>query len=166
MNKQDFINKYRISDAKSIDPSGKSIKGKAFAEAIYEFINGNFRGIAEVETDVTSGESVMICAEYTAFYFKTLLSLLHGRVYLKIRIFEDGDNLKLTISSDEDMPLNFEETSYLIKLARNAGMEIYPDGKEVHLTLRYSNAAIHGVYAISITDGKRILLGKFCEIFF
>ena len=166
MNKQEFIKLYRLSDAAPIDPSSKTIKGAAFAEAIKEFINENFRGIAEVETDIKSNGSVMICAEYTAFYFKTLLSFLHGRVYLNISIFEDDDALRMSITSNEDMPLTFEESNYLIKLARNAGMEIYPEDRQIHLSLRYSEAARHGVYAISVADGKRVLLGKFYEIFF
>ena len=166
MNKQEFIKQYKLSDAVPIDPSSKTITGAAFAEAISEFINDNFRGIAEVGADIKSTGSVMICAEYTAFYFKTLLSFLHGRVYLNIKIFEDNDALRISISSDDDMPLTFEESNYLIKLARNAGMEIYPEGKEIKLSLLYSDAARHGVYAISVADGKRVLLGKFYEIFF
>ena len=166
MTKQDFVKKYKLSDTAPIDPSSKSIKGEAFAEAIREFLNENFRGICEVKTDIKSSSSVMICAEYTAFYFKTLLSFLHGRVFLNIRIFEDNDSLRISITSDEDMPLTFDEGNYLIKMARNAGMEIYPDKKEIRLTLSYSETAVHGVYAISAADGKRVLLGKFCEIFF
>ena len=149
-----------------VDPSSKSIRTVAFAEAISEFINDNFRGVAEVETNTTSMQSVMICAEYTAFYFKSLLSFLHGRVYLKIRIYDDNGTLRIQITSDEDMPLTFDESNYLIKMARNAGMNIHPEASEIRLSLRYSDAACHGVYAISVADGKRILIGKFCEIFF
>ena len=166
MNKQEFIKQFKLSDAVPVDPSSKSIRTEAFAEAISEFINDNFRGIAEVEAGVKSAHSVMICAEYTAFYFKTLLSFLHGRVYLNIQISDDKDALKIKISSKEAMPLSFEESNYLIKLARNAGMEIYPEDREIRLTLCYSETALHGVYAISVADGKRILIGKFCEIFF
>ena len=166
MNKQEFIKLYKLSDAVPIDPSGKTIKGAALAEAISEFINDNFKGVARVDADVKSTGSVMICAEYTAFYFKTLLSFLHGRVYMNMQILEDDHSLQIIISTDEDMPLTFEERRYLIKLARNAGMEIYPEGKEIKLSLLYSDAARHGVYAISVADGKRVLLGKFYEIFF
>ena len=166
MTKKEFLEKYKFSDTLPIDPTSKSIKSDAFSEAVFEFINGNFRGIAEVEANVESMQSVMICAEYTAFYFKTLLSFLHGRVYLKIRIWDDETALRIHITSDEDMPLTFEESNYLIKIARNAGMRIQPEANEIRLSLQYSDAACHGVYAIAIADGKRVLLGKFNEIFF
>ena len=166
MNRQEFIEKYKLSDSVPIDPSSKSISAIAFAEAIAEFINENFRGIADVGVNVKSNASVMICAEYTAFYFKTLLSFLHGSAYLNISIQDDKDAVRLTIKADKDMPLTFEETAYLIKIARNAGMEIYPDKDEFRLSLSYSEAASRGVYAISVADGKRILIAKFNEIFF
>ena len=70
MDKQEFTRTYKLSDAVPIDPSSRSIKGVEFAEAISEFINDNFQGIAGVDTDVKSNQPVIICAEYIAFYFK------------------------------------------------------------------------------------------------
>ena len=45
-------------------------------------------------------------------------------------------------------------------------MEIYPENRKIKLTLSFARAASHRVYAVSVGDGRRIMLGKLGEIFY
>ena len=66
----------------------------------------------------------------------------------------------------EDIPLTDTELRFLIKTARNAGMDIYPYKDRIELYIPFSKAALLRIYAISVGDGKRIMLNKLNEIFF
>ena len=166
MIKIEFLNKYQLSDAVPMDPTSRSVPAEAFAAALEEFMNDRFRGIARVKADTISAEAVMVSAEYAAYFFKMLFTYVYGRVFLDINISCDDQGLKMLISSEEELPLTDVELRFLIKTARNAGMEIYPDGKRIKLTLKFSKAAFRRVYAVSVSDGKRIILGKLSEIFY
>lgn len=166
MIKTEFINKYKLSDAVPMDPTSRTVPAEAFAESLKEFMNDRFRGIARVRTDTISAEAVLVSAEYAAHFFKTLLTYVYGRVFLNIDISCDRHGLVMLITSEEELPLTDTELRFLIKTARNAGMEIYPDERKIKLTLSFSKAALHRVYAVSVGDGKRVMLGKLNEIFY
>lgn len=164
--KNKFISKYELSDAVPMDPTARTVPAEAFAAALEEFMNDRFRGIARVEARDISAEAVLVSAEYAAHFFKMLLTYVYGRVFLNIEVRTNLQGLVMTIKSDEEIPLTNSELRFLIKTARNAGMEIYPSDNEIKLTLSFSKAALHRVYAVSVGDGKRVILGKFCEIFY
>ena len=166
MVKINFLEKYQLSDAVPMDPTAKTVPAEAFAEALEEFINDRFRGIARVNTVEISTEPVLISAEYAAHFFKMLFTYVYGRVFLHIDLKCDKNGLNIFVRADENLPLTDTELRFLIKTARNAGMDIYPDGSMIELNLPFSKAAFLRVYAISVGDGKRIMLNKLNEIFF
>ena len=166
MIKEEFIQKYELSDAVPIDPTARTVPAEAFAEALTEFINDRFRGIARVSTDIISAEAVLISAEYAAHFFKMLLTYIYGRIFIDIDVSCNREGLTILISSENDLPITDTELRFLIKTARNAGMEIYPDGKKIKLSLKFSRAATYRVYAVSVSDGRRVMLAKLNEIFF
>ena len=163
--KTKFISKYQLSDATPMDPTIRSLPAEAFSAAIEEFINDRFGGIARVRSRDLSAEAVLVSADYAAYFFKMLLTYVYGKVFLNFDISCDRQGLTILITSEEDLPLTDSELRFLIKTARNAGMEIYPNGQRIELTLAFSRAALHRVYAVSVADGKRIMLGKLTEIF-
>ena len=166
MVKTNFLQKYQLSDAVPMDPTAKTIPAEAFAEATEEFINDRFRGIARVSTDLISAEPVLISAEYAAHFFKMLFTYVYGRVFLNIDLKCDKDGLNIFVRADEYIPLTDTELRFLIKTARNAGMDIYPYKDRIELYIPFSKAALLRIYAISVGDGKRIMLNKLNEIFF
>lgn len=166
MKRAEFKERYKIEDAMPLEPGSRSMHASSFSEAIEEFINNNFRGVAEVTTAVKTNESVMVCKDYMAFYFKTLLSYIHGRVFLNILIESEEKRLVMRIDADEPLPLTYEEMNDVIRAARNARMQVYLSDNGMMLTLDYSAAARHRVYALSMRDGKGALLSAFGEIFF
>ena len=166
MEKNEFINEYQISDTHPIDPTLRTVPAEAFAMALKEFTYDRFRGIARVNCDKISCESILISAEYIAYFFRSLLSFVYGRAFINIDISTDKEYLIMIIGSDEALPITDKELRFLIKAARNAGMEFYLVDHKIKLKAAFSKAAIHRVYAISVGDGKQVMLNKFCEMFY
>ena len=166
MEKNEFIRKYQLSDTVPVDPTLKTIPAEAFVSALKEFIYERFRGIARVNFDNVSCESVLISAEYAAYFFRTLLTYVYGRVFIDIKVSSDSQYLTMIIDSDEELPITDSELRFLVKTARNAGMEFYLQDNKIKLKLAFSKAAIYRIYAVSVSDGKRVMLNKLCEIFY
>ncbi len=166
MEKREFIEKYNIRAAVPIDPSLRVLPAEGFAQAIEEFINERFKGAARARAVVSTTDAVLVSPEYAALFLKLLLAEVYGRQLLNVEITNDKDRLTMLITSDEALPLSDKSLRNLIRVARSSGMQIYPDESSIKLTLLFSDAAIRQVYAISVNDGKRIMLAKLCEIFF
>lgn len=165
--KNKFISQYELSEAMPMDPTTRTVPAEAFALAVEEFMEDRFRGIMRVRiTSNISSNAILVSAEYAAYFFKMLLTYIYGRTFLNIDISCDKQNLILMVSADDKLPLTESEMRFLIKTARNAGMEIYPVENEIKLTISFSKAAPYRVYAISVGDGKRVMLSKFNEMFF
>lgn len=166
MTSKEFINKYNLSGALPVDPSSRVIPAASYAEALSDFLGEHFKGLIRVERELDTANSVLISPEYAAFFFKTLLTYVYGRVFLTLKIFSENDMLVMLIKSEEDLPICDKEMRNLIRTARNAGMEILPADRSIRLTLSYSDAAIRRVYAVSPADGRAGMLKKLNEIFF
>ena len=164
MNKNEFIKQYRITDATPIDPSKKALPAAGFSSAIAEFMEERFHGAAGVVCDNVPSTPIFICAEYAAYFFKALLTDIYGRAFVTIKISSDQKEMSILIEADE-LPITDSEMRDLIRLARNAGFKIMPEGNTIRLSVEFSHVAIHRVYTVSIMDGKRIMLGKMVEIF-
>ena len=166
MEKHEFIKEYQLSDALPVDPTLRTVPAEAFASALKEFTYDRFRGIARVSYTDISCESILISAEYTAYFFRSLLSFVYGRVFIDIDISSDREHLTMIISSEEELPITDSELRFLVKTARNAGMEFYLADNKIKLKVAFSKAAIHRVYAVSVSDGKQVMLSKLCEMFY
>ena len=165
MDKIEFNSTYSISDAKPINPAHEILSADGFATAIEEFINEGFGGIAHVECDVYSGSSVLCCTDYVAYFFKTLLADVYGRVFIEIKINLEKDHLKIIVEPSDPLPITDEEIRNLVRIARNAGFRtLFIDGK-FDLKLNFSDASLRRVYAVSPRDGRQVMLYKMGEIF-
>jgi hypothetical protein len=165
MDKKEFFDRYQISKAFVQSPDLDVISSDGFGAAIEEFINGKFGGIARVHREYYLSNPILACTEYTAFFLKTLLCDIHGRVFLNINISADERYLTILVSADKPLPLTDGEMRDLIRLARNAGMQIYPESCALRLTFSYADAALRRVYAINPKDARRLMLYKLGEIF-
>ena len=165
MTKKEFIEQYSISDTLPVDPSKKTLPAEAFATAITEFMEKKFRGAVKVSQDSISAQSILVCAEYVALFFKMLLTYVYGRVMLIMEISSDQSGLNIHIRAEEDLPLSDIEMRELIRLARNSGFDIRPDDRSIKLSTGFAPTIARRIYAVTIVDGKRIMLGKMVEIF-
>ena len=166
MTKREFIDHHEISDAVPLDPSRKTLPAEAFASALEEFLEGRFYGAIKVRPNMISAQSILVCAEYAAYFFKTLLTDIYGRALLYVNIESDDKGLNILIGADDELPLNESEMRRLVRLARNAGFDIRPEPCSIKLSVAFSPAAIRRIYAVSVVDGRRIMLSKLIEIFY
>ena len=165
MTKSEFIEKYKIADAMPIDPSRRSLPAEGSTLAIAEFLNERFSGAISVELGAVSAQAVFISAEYLAYFFKQLVTEIYGRSMLKVYIETDGDNLTIRISSPDPVPIEEAVLCKLIKTARNAGFQVDLLDDTFLMYVPHSHKKIRRVYAISVMDSRRVMLGKFVEIF-
>lgn len=165
MTKKEFIIQHEIADAMPVDPSRKTLPAESLSLGIMEFMEHKFSGAIRVGCDDVSAQSVSVCAEYLAFFFKTLLTDIYGRAFLTMDISSDEKGLNMMIRSDAPLPLTDSEMRELIRLARNSGLEILPDTDTIKLTVGFSPVVYRRVYATNIKDGRRIMIGKLIEIF-
>ncbi len=166
MEQREFIKKYSIGEAVPADPTAKLIRARDFACAIEEFIDERFRAAAEVSVNVESLEPVLICADYTAHFFKKLFTSIFGRVYLYIDIGECDGKMTFRISADNPLPISKKEMNTLIKAARNAGMTVLSVDGEISAEIDFVDEKQFSVYATSFAGGKTFMLKKLDKIFF
>ena len=165
MTQNEFIKYYSIADAEPVDPSKKAIPAESFSSAIEEFVNQRFPAAVRVKCGNVTAQSILICCEYVAYFFKTLITDIYGRVMLNIEIHSDGKGLYVDIHTDGELPLTDKELRQLIRLARNGGFEFYPEENGIRLSTGFTPTVARRVYALSIADGRRIMVGKMVEIF-
>ena len=161
---KEFKEQYGISDATPQSPTLQVMSADGFSEAIREFINERFRGIAHVSLHYVGTSGIFCSPEYTAYMLKALLTAIRGRVFLEITLKEVEAHLEILIEAEGPLPLTDSEMRNIIRLARNAGMQIYPSEGSLRLTMSFTEAAARRVYAISTQDSRRIMLGKLHEI--
>lgn len=166
MDQNNFIETYSISDA-SPQRINKSVHTTmAFSHGIKEFIEENFRGLAEVEYDTSMNLSIMISPDYSAYFFKKLLSYIYGKAFVKIRVYTDDKQFNVEISSDTSLPISRQETNELIRQARNAGFEVYSIDTSITMATPILKEASLSVYAIPVERGAQIIKQSFNSIFF
>lgn len=166
MDKQSFIKEYNIRDALPINPSTRAVPAEGFAQAIEEFINLQFRGVARAKSEVVSYAAVMVCTEYVAYFFKTLLTEIYGRCFLNVALSSSPTRLSIIIDADGELPLSEKQVRNLTRLARSARMNVFIGTKTIRLSIHFADAVRMRIYAISVNDGRRIMLGKLVELFY
>lgn len=153
-------------DAVPIDPAKRALPAEAFSAAVAEFLEDRFAGAVKVRVGAISHGFILVASEYVAAFFKRLLTDVYGRVLLNIEIDSDADKLYIRIGTEGGLPLTEKEERDLIRAARCCGFGIGLTEEGFSLYAELSPATIRRVYAISIADGRRIMLGKFVEIFY
>lgn len=124
MKKADFYGTNKISDKRPKDILLSHIQDYDFESALSKFIDSNFRAAAAVEFEHKSCGVIMICEEYTAYFFKLLLKYTFGRKFINIRIDTTDTELNINIYSDGGLPLDYRQKNELIKTARSSGFEV------------------------------------------
>lgn len=151
MEKQIFKKKYGIGDH-VVENIGKcEIPVRDFADAIEEFLFKNFRGLVEVTGCDLPLDNIIISPEYVAFFFKELLSDIHGRGLLKIGMMKEDREYTLSFYMPKGVELDFYETNDLIRIARQAGFEVYFNDGTMDLTITLKESFSRSIYAISFS---------------
>ena len=165
MTKNDFIIKYGIADTTPIDPSHKELPAESLANGILDFMNGKFKGAVETSIDQISPRAATVCPDYMAYFFKILITAVHGREMIYLRIRTTAKNLIISIHLNSPVELDRLEERELIRAARNAGFEINLGHASLELSAKLGDASFRRVYAISIVNGKRLIMDRMLLMF-
>lgn len=165
MTKEEFFVKYEISDAMPIDPSRRAISVEGIATGICEFMNAKFGGIVDASVDTISSRMALVCPDYLAYFLKTLITAVHGRELIHIRMCSTESKFIIMICGNSKISLDIKTERELIRLARNAGFNVSLRYDGIELSAKLINSAVKHVYAISVLDGRKIIVSSLVEIF-
>ena len=166
MQQTDYVKIHNILDAKPTDPSSKVLIAESFAAAIDEFLSENFNGSLKVTNNAKTTELILVTPDYAAYLLKSLLCFIYGRTFLTFEIRAEESGLVIDISAEDDLPLADAQLRQIIKIARNAQMDINISHRKITLTIKYTEGTKFRVYAIAFADGKHRMLFALNEIFF
>ncbi len=164
MRKTDFYSKYRISEVKPVDVARRTVSASDFAKATSEFLNGNFRGLCSVNSDISESGNIYIVVseDGAAYFFKIMLSYIKADRYVDIDIKIVEDELRVSISSDGHLPFDKSDGLELIRLARQAGFNVNISDELMTLRTVANCSMTFKVYAVS----RQRFASKYHEIFY
>lgn len=132
------------------------------SRGLSEFLTENFRGLAEVSSDINTSGYVVISAEHLAYLLKLILKQVNGKMFLSMHLSFDGKMLTLEIPFDEAIELSLPERASLCAAARGADLEINISPYGITLSAKSSSRApAMFVYAGDTNRFKQALLDMF-----
>ncbi len=164
MRKTSFYSKYRISDAKPIDVTRRTVSATDFSRATSSFLNDNFRGLCEVSSDIpeTGNVYIIVSEDQTAYFFKIMLSYIEPEKSVAIKIKLAENELTVEIGSDGHLPFDPKDGLELIKLAKQAGFTVNISNDAILLRTAAKYSMTFKVYAVSMHKFS----SKYHEIFY
>jgi hypothetical protein len=166
MDQNNFIERYSISDAVPREIKKSVYTTTVFSQSVSEFIEENFKGLAEVECCTSTNLSIMVSEDYSAYFFKKLLSYVYGKNFVKISFFTDDNQFNVEISSGTPLQISHQHMNDLIRQARNAGFEVHSIDGSVTLATPILKEVTLSVYAIPAVRSVQIIKQSFIDIFF
>ena len=166
MDKQEFINRYNISDTAVTTPALQVLSIPSLCETLEEFLTGNFGGAVTVECEAMPNEFVLLSIEYLAIFLRRLFCDIHGRTLLQINFQSFKGHISITVSADSPIHLGNTEISQLIKLGQNAGMNTCYEDCKITLTAEYTDADLRSIYARMPDRAKAFILSRLFWVFF
>lgn len=159
-----FNTDFSISDILPTNPTHIPIGTRELIFATKDYLDNRFRGIMRVNIIDIKDKYLMVCPDYFAYFFRTLLSDIYGRAFLNIEFSVNKDKIQI-IADWENFELSDSQTRNLIRIARNAGFEIYPNEKCIKLSAECLESVVTQIYAISPDKGYSTILESICIIF-
>ena len=94
--------------------------------ALKDFINDNFRGLAEVTIDKSDPTIIKISPEYLAYLTKLVLKYTNGEAFTTIKASVTSRGIDIAYETDSDITLTKSEQMDIVTAARTAGFDIFP----------------------------------------
>ena len=160
-----FETDFCISDILPADPTYIPAGTRELIFATKDYLDDRFRGIMSVNIINIEDKFLMVCPDYFAYFFKTLLSYIYGRAFLKIEFSVNKDKIEIKADWEENFELSDSQTRNLIRIARNAGFEIYPEKNRIKLSAVCTESIVTQIYAISSDKGYAAIWTSICTIF-
>ena len=141
------------------------VPAKSVADAIEELVESSFAAAVDVETELSSGNSVLISPEYFAIFLKQMFTMVCKKTFLHIRIAENEYGLAITFLPEKEITVPMENFADSVRTARNAGMDIHQSKKAVVATVDFVKTKHYHVYANDLIGGKSIIMSRINAIF-
>ena len=165
MKQNDFTIRKNLSFRKPTCFTSEMFPIHDFASDICAFLNDNFEGYVEASESVDPFITgyVSVCADYIAYFFKTLVSYCGdlGALRLHIEVIEERKIVIRVVSSAFDS-LTVDELRDVIRAAKNTGFILTSDRNGISLHREYKKSASLILRAIH----NRSLYDRFVEMFF
>lgn len=131
-------------------------------QSLTDFITENFRGLAEVKSDIKDFGYVIISAEHFAYLIKLILKQVNGEMFLPFYISFSRKNLVMEIPFEKEIVLSLKDRANICSAADGAGLEIeiLPNGITLSAKSTAKPAALF-IYAGGIRKLRRVLLDIF-----
>lgn len=146
MTKTDFYKKYKLGNTVPSDPMHRDIAVSDFLNTLKKFTDEYFSGLVSISSADAFDECITVSEEYTALFFKNLLSHIGGRFVAVIVVLRVADRIHIKINLPLD-PTELEARSMLVKSARAAGFEFYLEEGGILLRASLKKEKFIGVYA-------------------
>ena len=165
MKRSEFTKKHNLSQNVPTTLEATRISVSNFAKSISDFLNGSFCGAVDVDVSRALEENsfIMIYSEHIAYFFKLLLTFLHGTEILYIKMYCNENNmLVIKINSPGFKDMTREELYDIIRTARAAHLSPCESADGFLLT-----AQLRGIEAVPLYARKSdTLLFELHKIFF
>lgn len=165
MKRSEFTKKHKLSPNVPTSLEATRISVSNFTKSISDFLNESFYGAVEIDVARALEENsfITIYSEYIAYFFKLLLTFLHGTEVLYIKMYCDENNmLVIKIDSPGFKDMTREELYDIIRTARAARLSPCESADGFLLT-----AQMRGIEAVPLYARKSdTLLFELHKIFF
>lgn len=143
MRQADFIQEYKISNARPTKLANARISVIQFASTVREFLTVNFGASVCVDCDAVMKNPgyITICPEYVAYFLKLVMISLHGDDVLYIGMeCDQDDKFVMRVESKGFARLEIKEVSEIIRAAANTQFAIYESSRGIVLkkSLKFS----------------------------
>lgn len=123
MKRSEFTKKHKLSQNLPTALDTTKISASNFAKSLSLFLNESFYGAVDIDVEGVLEENsfLVIYSEYVAYFFKLLLTFLHGTEILYIKMYcSENNTLVIKIDSPGFKNLTREEQYDVIRTARAA----------------------------------------------
>lgn len=147
MNTTDLSALSRLSPAVPKSISKKSYSAFSIAKELSEFINEEFRGLAEISYEINGAGQINISAEHLAYFFKLLLKHVNGRSFISVKISLITGNFLIDVFYGDSIEFSLSDRASLISAIKYAGFDFDFSKGAVTLSVKEHAAKAMFVYA-------------------
>lgn len=145
----------RLSSAVPKSISKKPYSAFSIAKELSEFINEEFRGLAEVSYEINGAGQINISVEHLAYFFKLLLKHINGRSFVTAKISLITGTFLIDVAYGDSIEFSLSDRASIISAAKYAGFDFDFSQGAVTLSIKEHAAKAMFVYANDIEILKR-----------
>lgn len=147
----------RLSSAVPKSISKKPCSAFSIAQELAEFMNEEFRGLAEVSYEINETGQINISVEHLAYFFKLLLKQVNGRNFVSVKISLTAGMFVIDVFYGDNIEFSLSERASLISAAKGAGLDFDFSNGAISLSAKKHATRAMFVYANDTEILKRTI---------